>query len=71
MVADFAQGYSTYSELKNFPWGLKEMVSSEKYILQPCAHNSILPMSVDTLPLKPSRAGLTLLLVGFLGDVNW
>ena len=36
----------------NFPWGLKETVSSEKYILQPRAHNSILPMSVDTLPLK-------------------
>ena len=44
-------GYSKCSELKNFPWGLKETVSSEKYILQPRAHNSILPMSVDTLPL--------------------
>ena len=50
-LADFAQGYSKYSELKNFPWGLKETVSSEKCILQPRAHNSILPMSVDTLPL--------------------
>ena len=31
---------------------MKETVSSEKYILQPRAHNSILPMSVDTLPLN-------------------
>ena len=30
---------------------MKETVSSEKYVLQPRAHNSILPMSVDTLPL--------------------
>ena len=51
MFADFAQEYSKCSELKNFPWGLKETASSEKYILQPRAHNSILPMSVDTLPL--------------------
>ena len=51
VIADSAQGCSKYSELKNFPWGLKETVSSEKYILQPRAHNSILPMSVDTLPL--------------------
>ena len=40
--------------------GLKETVSSEKYILQPRAHNSILPMSVDTLPLKFSRIPLYL-----------
>ena len=40
-------GYSKYSELKTFPLGLKETVSSEKSILQPRAHNSILPMSVD------------------------
>ena len=33
--------------IEEFPWGLKETVSSEKYILQPRAHNSILPMSVD------------------------
>ena len=51
-IADFAQGYSKYSELKNFHWGLKETVSSEKYILQPRAHSSILPMPVDTLPLN-------------------
>ena len=28
-----------------------------KYILQPRAHNSILPMSVDTLPLTRHRLG--------------
>ena len=54
VIADFAQGCSKYSKLKNFPWGLKETVSSEKYILQPRAHNSIFPMSVDTLPLNPN-----------------
>ena len=48
----FCSGVLKYSELKNFSWGLKETVCSEKYILQPRAHNSILPMSVDTLPLK-------------------
>ena len=48
-------GCSKYSESKNFPWGLKETVSSEKYILHPRAHNSILSMSVDTLPLKRYR----------------
>ena len=34
--------------------GLKEAVSSEKYILQPRAHN-LLPMSVDILPLMRDR----------------
>ena len=51
-ISDFAQGCSKYSELKNFPWGLKETACSEKYIIQSRAHNSILPMSVDTLPLS-------------------
>ena len=48
----FCSGCSKYSELMNFPWGLKETVSSEKYIPEPRADNSILPMSVDTLPLR-------------------
>ena len=36
---------------------MRETISSEKYILQPRANNSILPMSVDTLPLNPRWVG--------------
>ena len=48
----FCSGVLKIRRIEEFPWGLKETVRSEKYILQPRAHNSILPMSVDTLPLK-------------------
>ena len=47
----FCSGVLKIQRIEEFPWGLKGTVSSEKYILQPRAHNSILPMSVDTLPL--------------------
>ena len=48
----FCSGVLKIQRIEEFAWGLKETVSSEKYILQPRAHNSILPMSVDTLPLR-------------------
>ena len=52
VIADFAQEYSKCSELKKIYLGFEGNGKFRKISLQPPAHNSILPMSVDTLPLK-------------------
>ena len=48
----FCSGVLKIQRIEEFSLGFEGNGKFRKYILQPRAHNSILPMSVDTLPLK-------------------